>query len=171
MIFVWNPGIWKVWVNYETAMYSVCGETNYIMTYINDIYDVTWLFTWRHFIICFNTICQNVLLCPPWLHCCHRHSSGKTSRQVKYRGLPKGGVIKGCDGGGVIKDTCMYSYQGCKNPVFYSKYIINSDIWPWQSLYPHHRQKRILSLLHLQMWFTASCWYIQGSCRSVALRS
>ena len=33
----------------------------------------------------------------------------------KYRGVPKGGVIKG---------TCMYSYQGCKNPVFYSKYII-----------------------------------------------
>ena len=124
MIFVWNPGIWKVWVNYETAMYSVCWETNYIMTHINDIYDVTWLFTWCHFIICFNTICQNVLLCPPWLHCCRRHSSGKTSRQVKYRGLPKGGVIKGCDRGGVIKDTCMYSYQGCKNSVLYSKYII-----------------------------------------------
>ena len=43
----------------------------------------------------------------------------------KYRGVPKGCVIKGCDKGGVIKGTCKYSYQGCKNPVFYSKYIIN----------------------------------------------
>ena len=46
----------------------------------------------------------------------------------KYRGVPKGGVIKGCDKGGVIKGTCMYSYQGCKNPVFYSKYIINGNM-------------------------------------------
>ena len=44
----------------------------------------------------------------------------------KYRGVPKGCVIKGCDKRGVIKGTCMYSYQGCKNPVFYSKYIINA---------------------------------------------
>ena len=44
----------------------------------------------------------------------------------KYRGVPKGCVIKGCDKGGVIKGTCKYSYQGCKNPVFYSKYIINN---------------------------------------------
>ena len=42
-----------------------------------------------------------------------------------YRGVPKGCVIKGCDKGGVIKGTCMCSYQGCRNPVFYSKYIIN----------------------------------------------
>ena len=38
----------------------------------------------------------------------------------KYRGVPKGGVIKG---------TCMCSYQGCKNPVFYNKYIINNFIF------------------------------------------
>ena len=42
----------------------------------------------------------------------------------KYRGVPKGGVMKGCDKKDVIKGTCMYSYQGCKNPVFYNKYII-----------------------------------------------
>ena len=39
------------------------------------------------------------------------------------------GVIKrrdkgDCDTGGVIKGTCMCSYQGCKNSVFYNKYII-----------------------------------------------
>ena len=72
------------------------------------------------------TVRQNVLICPP-------DYIGVVGIQVKkprdnlheqYRGVPKGGVIKGCDKGGVIKGTCMYSYQGCKNPVFYSKYII-----------------------------------------------
>ena len=47
----------------------------------------------------------------------------------KFRGVPKGGVIKGCEKGGVRKGTCMYSYQGCKNPAFYSKYIIQEVIF------------------------------------------
>ena len=47
MIFVsWNPGVREVRFNCETAMYSVCEETNYIKVKN----DVTWLFTWRHFI-------------------------------------------------------------------------------------------------------------------------
>ena len=64
------------------------------------------------------------------LHCCRSIQVEKPrgNPNEKYRGVPKGGVIKGCDKGGVIKGTCMYSYQGCKNPVFYSKYIIKRDI-------------------------------------------
>ena len=41
----------------------------------------------------------------------------RSNPHEKYRGVPKGGVIKG---------MCLYSYQGCKNPVFYSKFIINT---------------------------------------------
>ena len=44
---------------------------------------------------------------------------GKTHE--KYRGVPKGRVIKECDKGGVIKGTCIYSYQGGKNYIFYTK--------------------------------------------------
>ena len=42
----------------------------------------------------------------------------KNLEVIRMKNVPKGGVIKG---------TCMYSYQGCKNPVFYSKYIINES--------------------------------------------
>ena len=34
------------------------------------------------------------------------------------------GVLKGEVTGGVIKGMCMCSYWGCKNSVFYNKYII-----------------------------------------------
>ena len=54
----------------------------------------------------------------------------------KYRGVQKGGVIRGCDKRGEIKGMCMYSYQGCKNPVFYRKYIINQNKEPIISCNP-----------------------------------
>ena len=34
-----------------------------------------------------------------------------------------------CDKLGLKKGTCMYSDQGSKNCVFYSKYIINKTFW------------------------------------------
>ena len=44
-----------------------------------------------------------IIFCPPWLHWCCRHSSGKISRQSawKIRRCPIRGEIKGCDKGHV----------------------------------------------------------------------
>ena len=62
MIFVWrNPGVRTVRVNYKTATVYVGKQ----IIYIKVKNDVTWLFTWRHFIICFNKLRQNVFFCPP----------------------------------------------------------------------------------------------------------
>ena len=68
MIFVWwNTGVREVRANCETATVYL-EKQMYIKKVSND---VTWLYIWRHFIICLNKIRQNVLFCPtafvtPW---------------------------------------------------------------------------------------------------------
>ena len=98
-----NPGVRKVHVtcNFETAMYSVCGETNYKIVYINVKNDVTWLFNWRHFIICFNKIRKIPLSLV---------EKPQGSPHEKYKGVPKGG-------GWYDKGQVHVFISGCKKSV------------------------------------------------------
>ena len=100
------------------------------------------MFTWRHFIICFNKICQNVLFCPlDYIAVASiQVEKPRGNPHEKYRGVPKGGVIKG---------MCKYSYQRYKNPVFNNKYIINVFTCWWV----------LLSVIYTCCW-VIYLWYI-----------
>ena len=105
MIFVGNPCVREVWVNYEIAIYSVCGEINYIihvywlyLTSLDCSRDVILLFVliryakMSHFVYLGYIAFVGIQVEKP-----------RGNPHEKYRGVPKGGVIKGCDKGGVIK--------------------------------------------------------------------
>ena len=105
---------WLRWFLYEIPAFEKFGLTMKLLItvyggkqlyYIKVIYDVTWLFTWRHFITCFNKIRQNILFCPLGYIAVVgiQVEKPRGNPYEKYRGVPKGGVIKGCDKGGVIK--------------------------------------------------------------------
>ena len=123
ILTVWNlnyeiPG--KLW-----NCYSVYAETKFEIKVKKD---VTWLFTWNHFITCIYLIRYTktsyfVLLDYTGVVGIQAEKP-RGNPHEKYRGVPKGGVLKEVWYRSVIKGKYIYSYKGCKKYVFYSKYII-----------------------------------------------
>ena len=58
----------------------------------------------------------------------------------------------------VIKGTCMYSYQGCKNSVFYSKYIIVSHAEPFMIERKWVCVRLCLCRMKESIFFSLSMW-------------
>ena len=115
-----NPGVSTVLVNCETATVYVGKQ----IIYIKVKNDVTWLFTWHHFI---NKLRQNVLFCFVPLDGVVGIQAEKPRGipHEKYIGVSNGSVIKGLLYGGCDKGHVHVFIPGMQNSVFYSKYILN----------------------------------------------